>query len=403
MARFDWLKKLSSNGGKLGAAGVAGAVGVGAVGTAASSLIGADGKGGSFFEDAMRTPVELGARTGVLGKFEGIWSTIEQIFKAIVVATHGSFGGDVMNFSRKMQGLDPIGRNANGKIDLNQIKTINHTTDSPSTSGKTPSPDGKGGSPSPTEASVLGSNPLAAAGTLGALGVGKLAYDRANTPEALLKRALNAEAAGKTAKMETLLERGAAAESRAAGTVADTVEDVAKHAPRVSGKFGKAALAIGLIGSGAVALDASQAKAETEEAVDSSSKGFWSNAFQTAAAFTVGVGTGLASIPEDLYDMADKHVARGYLPGDENASGTRDTLYAGAEMAGVDLKSHQTALAGGELASIFIPVAGVAGAVAKSERIVKGVTVAEKASDGLGLLDLGSTGAQIAKQTLNLG
>ncbi len=226
---------------------------------------------------------------------------------------------------------------------------------------------------------------LAAAG-----GVGYLALGRAAAPAA-----------------------AAAAAEAAAGATAPAIAAAAAGAPHARGKFGAAVtLGLGLITAGAITgLTAGEAEAApaptpdgtsapvpaSVEAPAQESNSWFYNAFQSAATFATGVVTGVAAIPEDLYDAADHYIAQGYLPGDENQSGTRDAIYSGAEAVGIDIENHQGAAALGELSSIFIPVAGVVGAASKGVRatqVVGAIRSAERVSDGLGLYDAGRAAAQ---------
>lgn len=395
MARFNWLGKLGLGTTVAGAGVAAGAVTV-------ASQVGPDDTIGGGLETAARTAMEPMARAEALANFESIWSTIEQIFKAIAVATGGSLGGTVMNYARTMQGLDPIGRNSDGRIDLNKIDTIDHTGNPPSTPGATPvGPEGS--APQATEASMLSADtllPLAAMGPV-ALG-GKYAYDaykNANSPDGLMKRAISAEAAGKTDRAADLLDRAADAETRA-GKVASIADDL----PRLSSRFGKVA-AVGLLAAGgAYALTSTDAEASTDspETVAASEPGFFESAFQTVASFGTGVTSGVLSIPEGVYDLADKYLAWGYLPGDENANGTSEVIYDGARTVGIDIDNHQTAAALGELASIAVPVAGVAGAFTKASSVTRIIGATERVSDVAGTYELGKIGVNIAATRLGL-
>jgi|GEM_PF-6755895 len=116
--------------------------------------------------------------------------------------------------------------------------------------------------------------------------------------------------------------------------------------------------------------------------------GFWTNTFQSAAAFTTGVVSGVASIPEGVYDSAD-WLAFGYLPGDHETNSTSEAVIAGAEFIGVDVQNHQTALGIGELASIAVPVGGVAAAFSKTSRVTQSIRAAESVSDTVGTFQLG--------------
>lgn len=347
-----------------GAGGVAAtsaiALGVGGVGAA----LGPDGTAGGLVETAMRAGGEPAARANVAIRFEGIWKTIEEIFKAIAVATGGQFGGGIMNFSRRMMGLEPIGRNAEGNIDLAQIDTIHH--DAAPTAGAPSGPSGSNpdyslATTGATAALAAGGTVLAANAARPSLGLPKLGGRF--TTAAVLAATLGAGTLGATAVL--------AEEAPTSGTP-------------VAAAAGQDELAGG---AGADTLVASIPSTDVSEIAEN--HGFFYNAFQTAAAFGTGVVSGVASIPEGLYDGLDG-LTGDYLPGSAYENSTSTAIVSAAEYIGVDVENNQGALAVGEIASIAIPVAGVAGAFAKSAGAVRAITAAERTSDTIGMVQLGS-------------
>ncbi len=394
MSRFSRLGKLGAG---LGVGGVLTSVATGIGGVLAGSWFGGDNKVGETLEDANRAVGEPLARANTEVAFEGFWSKIEQILKAIVVATGGEWGGGLMNYTRKMQGLEPIARNQDGNIDLNGIKTIYHgpETTTPTAPGAT---DPSSTNPvTPIQASILGDNPLIAGGILATAATTAVVANR-STPSALMDRALKAEAVGDLERSERLFEKAAAAEM-----------------PRFSGRFAKAASLAAMLGLGAATTAlADEAPVSPEAAAPVTSAtvaavpaptiasipetvvpqaepkehGFWSNAFQTAASFGTGVVSGVASIPEGLYDSVDS-ITGDYLPGSATTNSTSNAVIAAANYVGVDTENHQNAIAIGELASIAVPVAGVAGVFAKSARAVETVATLERTSDVVSTVQLG--------------
>lgn len=367
MARFAGLSRWAGTAGKAGAAGVAGtaAVGVGALGVGAA--LGPDGSVGGVLEDGMRAAGEPAARANIAIKFEGIWATVEQIFKAIAVATGGGLGGGIMNYARQMQGLEPIGRNAEGKIDLAQIDSI-HNSAAPASGGPGEGPQQDGGISGTDLALTGGASALAAGGTV-------LAANAMRTTSGL------PSLGGRFTRAAVV------AATLGAGTLGATAA-LAEEAPTSGTPIAAGAGQAELTGSAAAdTLVASIPPTDVSEIAENN--GFFYNAFQTAAAFGTGVVSGVASIPEGLYDGLD-YLTGDRLPGDAYENSTSAAIISGAEYIGVDVENNQGALAVGEIASIAIPVAGVAGAFAKSTGAVRAIAAAERTSDTIGVVQLGS-------------